>query len=62
MPQFDIMIIFPIVKDLTIILLLYYIIFSNLMVKNFKILKFREKISKFFNFKIYLLTIFKSIL
>lgn len=47
MPQFDCLIIFSIIKDLTILLPFYYFIFINLIIKNMEILKFRTKILKF---------------
>ena len=61
MPQFDYLIIFPIIKDLIIMLPLYYIIFINLIIKNIENLKFRAKILKLkiININYYLNTILK---
>jgi hypothetical protein len=60
MPQFDSLIIFPIIKDLTIILFLYYIIFTNILIRNIVLLKLREKAYTFLNHKLPILLIFKS--
>jgi hypothetical protein len=62
MPQFDSLIIFPIIKDLTIILFIYYIIFINIIIKNIILLKLREKTFIFLNYKLPILLMFKSYL
>lgn len=62
MPQFDLLIIFPIIKDLTIILFIYYIIFINIIIKNIVLLKLQEKVYIFLNHKLPILLIFKSYL
>jgi hypothetical protein len=59
-PQFDLLIIFPIIKDLLIILIFYYIVFTNITIINLRVLKFREKASKFINFKLNTVLVFKS--
>lgn len=62
MPQFDSLIIFPIIKDLTIILFIYYLIFINIIIKNITLLKLREKAFIFLNHKLPILLMFKSYL
>jgi hypothetical protein len=60
MPQFDILITFPIIKDLLIVLTLYYIVFTSVTVTNLKVLKFRRKASKFLSFELSTVAVFKS--
>lgn len=52
MPQFDFLIIFIIIEDITIILFIYFIVLINLTIKYLKALKFRNKILKLSNFNI----------
>jgi hypothetical protein len=60
MPQFDLLITFPLVKDVLVVLTLYYIVFTSVTVINLKALKFRRKASKFFSFKLNTIFVFKS--
>lgn len=43
MPQFDVIIIFPLINSLTFILILYYSITTDLTLKNITLNKFRKK-------------------
>lgn len=47
MPQFDYLIIFCLIFDLTIALVFYYILIFSLNIKNLTNIKFRKKIAKF---------------
>lgn len=60
MPQFDIIIIFPIIKDLIFILTLYYVVFTHVIITNIKALKFRKKASIFLTFKLSIAQVFRS--
>ena len=46
MPQFDLLLIFSLLKDLTLTLIFYYLTFSILFVQNITTFKFRTKILK----------------
>lgn len=47
MPQFDFLIIFPLIKDFIIIFFLFFFTFINIMFENLNIIKFRIKVLKF---------------
>ena len=49
MPQFDVIIIFPLINDLIFVLILHYLLTSNLVLKNITLNKFRVKILKLKN-------------
>lgn len=52
MPQFDFLIIFPILNVLIPIFCVYYIFFITIFTKDLKIIKFRKKVLKLFKFNI----------
>ena len=49
MPQFDVIIIFPLINDLIFVLILHYLLTLNLVLKNITLNKFRVKILKLKN-------------
>lgn len=49
MPQFDIVIIFPLINDLLLIFIFYYLLTIDIILKNITLAKFRIKILKLKN-------------
>lgn len=50
MPQFDLLVIFPLFNALIPTICLYYVFFINIFTKDLKMLKFRKKVLKLFKF------------